>query len=121
MHLAQAAERTAEGKIEVALGVEFIQGHRGLDVEWHATVVALVDQGDKTSYRIIVTRQRRQLSIPGIDPFGTILGATGDATFTLLTTQAWHLAEQDGRKALAQFDEVGRGQRLFTQISEATP
>ena len=121
LHLAQATERTAEGKIEVALSVEFIQGHRGLDVEWHATVVALVDQGDEAAHRIVIKRQRRQLPIPGIDPFGTVLGATGDAPLALLATQARHFAKQDGRKALAQFDEIHRCQWLLAQITEASP
>ena len=38
----------------------------------------------------------------GHDPLGAVLGATGDASFTLLCAQAWHLTKQDGREALAQ-------------------
>lgn len=84
-------------------------------------VVALVDQGNEAAYRIVVARQHRQFPVTGIDPLGTVLGATGDAPLALLTAQARHFTEQDGREALAQFHEVGSRQWLFTQIPEAAP
>ena len=89
-----------------------------------ATVLALVIRTYLHRVGFTVRLQRAklwQLAIPGVDPFGTILGATGDASLALLAAQARHLAEQDGREALTEFDEVGRRQRLLAQIIEAAP
>lgn len=121
MHLTQTTQGAAKGKTKVALGIERLKGHRGLDIQWYATVVALVDQGNEAPHCIVVARQRRQLPIPGVDPFGAILGATGDASFTLLATQARNLTKQDCREALAQFHEVGSRQWLLAQIVETAP
>src|SRR5690606_25618201 len=110
LHLVQTAQRAAEGKVEITLGVQLFQRHLGLDVQRHTAVVALVDQGDEAAYRIVIVRQRRQLPIPGIDPLGTVLGASGDTPLTLLAAQARHFGEQNGGKTPAQFDEIGCGQ-----------
>src|SRR5690606_8852780 len=38
LHLAQAAQGAAEGKLQVALGIQLIQRHLGFDVQRHALV-----------------------------------------------------------------------------------
>lgn len=75
----QPAAGALEREVEVALGVQLIQRHLGIDVQRHAAVVALVDQGDETPYRIVVARQCRQLPVAGVDALGAVLGTPGNA------------------------------------------
>lgn len=59
------------------------------------------------------------MPIPGIDPLGTIFGATGNPALARLATQARYLTEEDGREAPIQLDKIGCSQRLLAQIAEA--